>query len=144
MTHSSHPCLCTAVPWPPCELFTRCVKCELAATAGRSETCVGFWAACCTHAELCATRRILCCCFRCFSLSFSHSVFLFLSLSRSLSLSKSFDVLRSCTYQANRTSRLTYSNTVRSARTRPSLNTYHTAPSYLPPATHTYTHTFAA
>jgi len=133
VTLSSCLCFCVTVPWPPRELFTRCLECELAATAGRSETCV--WVSglpvvptlnCAPHAKTCDAV---------------FALFLFLSFSLSLSLSQSRMMYCGHTYRANRTMRLTHFNTGRSARTRPSLNTYHTAPSYLSSATHTYTHT---
>lgn len=66
--------------------------------------------------------------------------FLSFLFSLSLSIFHFSDMLRSHAYRANRTSALTHCNTGRSARTHPSLNTYHTAPSYLPLATRTFTH----
>lgn len=136
VTLSSCLCFCVAVPRPPCELFTQCLECELVATAGRSETCVWVSGLPVVPTLNCAPHDKSC------DAVFALSLFLFLFLS--LSLSESYDVLWSHTYRANRTIRLTHFNTGRSARTRPSLNTYHTAPSYLSPATHTYTDTFAA
>lgn len=70
-------------PWPPCELFTRCIKCELAASSDRSETCVWVYGmhvvptlSCAPHAGSCAAV-------------FTISPFLFIILSFYLSLSLS-------------------------------------------------------